>query len=468
VYLSKKEDIQRIIDKVSIYPDYIHLDLVDSTFNESAGEVDISKGHEARKSWPGTKTMTHIMSAYPSKWVDKVADFSDYIIIHTDIDEPIRDVIKKIRALNKKVGISLISGGGIEQVRDYLSEVDLFQILGISSPGKSGQHMETEALEEFEELKDIRKKGKYKYELCFDGGIKLGNVNKIDAKYVVSGSTVLNSEKAVETMFALKTNSRYYYGHENDLSDFIKKSVREIVDEDIHIKSGTIVGSFSKTQGLKGIGDIDIVLILDKLNKTKYNQVLERFQELGRIIKADYDFDYIINPTLGPLKFNRKNMVVFHLMLYDVDKHKQHCLRSPFTCYDWQKSEHCFGLPMSHYYSVLNLQPNHFFSSRRSIKGYMKDLDSGSISYRRYDFKKGAREVMETKKMNKKDMFEFSYHIMKFCMLNFLKLYHRKNLDLEFHEIAEQYFELFPNGKDRFMEHLEKIRKMKQLNSFRK
>ena len=40
-----------------------------------------------------------------------------------------------------------------------------------------------------------------------------------------------------------------------------------------------------------------------------------------------------------PLKFDDEDTLVFHLMIYDVESHINHVIQSPFTCFDWERSE---------------------------------------------------------------------------------------------------------------------------------
>ena len=46
----------------------------------------------------------------------------------------------------------------------------------------------------------------------------------------------------------------------------------------------------------------------------------------------------LINNTFGPLKFNSNKNLVIHLMVYDRTGHIDHVIKSPFTVYDWERS----------------------------------------------------------------------------------------------------------------------------------
>jgi len=467
VYLSKSENVDDVKKKIGYNCDFIHIDLVDSTYNSSSRDVDIELGEQIRANWPALKKMTHVMSKNPSRWIPQVQAFSDHIIFHYEIDENIDEVIKLIKSFGKKPGIAIFYHTEVDKIVKYLPKLNIVQILGIAQPGKSGQNLDAMALERLEILNDL--KYKHRFDICFDGGVKLSNVSKINAKYVVSGSTVLNAQDPVRAIYDLKTNSRYYLEHSKDLRSFIVNGIKRVSDECDWIRSTTIVGSFAEGIDLEGISDIDVVLIVDALTKEKFTEVISRFERLGKSIKTDFDFDCIVNSTFGPLKFNKADVVVFHVMVYDVEGHKVHCEKSPFTCLDWQNSKKYFKKPMSAFGKVTVLQPNYFFNARRSVKEYLRDLKEDSISYRSYEFKDGSVcEKSEKKKMEDKDRFEFTYHVMKFCMLNCLKLQSGEYYGaLSQDELLERYFAVFPKNKSAHCSYFSKLKGMKRDNEFR-
>ena len=473
IYLSKDEDLKEIKKKVQYYPDFIHIDLVDNTYKPDAEEVDIAKGYQIDSYWPKLKKMTHIMSSTPSKWIKEVSEFSDYIIIHHETEEDIGKIIKLIKSRNRKAGISLLIDTPIQDIIEHLPYIDLIQILGIAKPGSSSQHMQSLVLKKLRIINSLKRK--YNFDVCFDGGVKLTNVHKIDARYIVSGSTVLKSENIIETINAIKTGSRYYYDKNKDLVKFLKKEIICKLKEIPYLVSGTLVGSFVEKGNIESTGDVDIIVIVDKLTKSKFDEIRVKFSELKEILEIDFDKRLVINSTLGPLKFNKPKNVVLHLMMYDIASHIKHCQKSPFTCYDWQRSQVYVNKHMGEIYNVSYLEPSYFLNSRRGIKDYMKDLTAGKISYRKYSFEGNKiKEIVKYKKMKNKDYFEFSIHIMKFIMLNFLKMYNKDNNKMGTKQLMDEYFKIFPDEESKsFFLRLKKsfflrIKKYKQENKFPK
>ena len=48
-----------------VYPDYIHIDMVDKTMNKNVNELELKKILEIKKRWPNHRIESHIMSMYP-------------------------------------------------------------------------------------------------------------------------------------------------------------------------------------------------------------------------------------------------------------------------------------------------------------------------------------------------------------------------------------------------------------------
>lgn len=463
VYLNRKVNILGVYSRIKHYADFIHIDLIDKTFDKNIEEIDLSQIKEIEKSW-GLKKILHIMSDNPSIWINKLYNHVDIIVFHLEIEESIQGNIELCRKLNKKVGICLKTDSSIKDIMKYLPRIDYIQIMGIDEIGKSGRHFNPESIEKVNELDRLRKT--YKFDIIFDGGVKPTNIGRINARYIVSASGILLSEDPIKSFLELKTSSRYRAIEREIREDLIKK-IGKICDNLDFIVSGNLVGSFSKNQGIDSLNDIDIVLIADELKKEKFNKIIEEFRILQKEIESKYGYKVVINNTLGPLKFNKDN-IVFHLMLYDINSHIRHCLNSPFTCYDWQLSKIFFKQPMSDIFKVRFIQPANFLGSRRSVKEYLEEISSNKLSYREYKLE--GEKIIEEKKfktMDSRDRIEFSFHILRFLMVNLLKLYYKENQDFGLKETIKYYFKIFPKNKKihgYFFKNLSKLKEKRIFN----
>jgi len=196
VYADNNTDVDGIWSKIENFPDFIHIDLIDDR------EVNLEVVKQVKKKW-FLPSMLHIMSNNPIKWVKEVGAYSDYIIV--PFDKFSSEIYDYLKASNKKIGISIMPDADLDELEPMLNAVDLVQVMGITALGKSGQSISTSSIGMLEFLSKNKKK--YNFEICFDGGIQLYNVNAIKADYIVSSSAVLNSENAVQTIYKLKSGA---------------------------------------------------------------------------------------------------------------------------------------------------------------------------------------------------------------------------------------------------------------------
>lgn len=463
VYLSETEDVHLVNSKVNTRPDFVHLDLVDKSYNKDADPVDLGVVDDVKSIYPDTPRMVHIMSETPLKWMKELHGDADSLIFHPEGD--IGELITFCCENGCQPGLCISYDTQIEPFNQYLEDLNIIQVLGIERPGVSGQGMTPESLATVARLQELKRDG-YDFDVCFDGGVKRSNVDKIDAKYVVSASAVLKAQNPKRALYDLKTNARHYTDMDEDFKRHLEKGIRSTIESLEFVTSGTVVGSFVEDGDLNRISDVDIVVIADELTKTKYESVVNEFEALSDQIRIDYGYDVELNTTFGPLKFDHKTDLVLHVMVYSEEQHKYHCQRSPFTCLAWQTSDMYFKRPMTEIYKVPTLQPNHFFEKRRSITDYLSDLNGETVSYREYEFNDGPQMIQREKNMTDKDRFEFSYHIMKFSMTNFLKLYNKNNEHYSISDMVDQYFSIFSKRKEEHTAHFLSLQEMKYNSEF--
>ena len=127
------------------------------------------------------------------------------------------------------------------------------------------------------------------------------------------------------------------------------------------VLSTTLVGSFCSQPGIKGISDIDTIVVVNQLTETIFSTIRKVANSVAQPeLLGLPTHELVINTTFGPLKFDTAEKVVLHLMIYDVEGHRKHVLESPFTCYDWERSKVYHGKSLAEIYPVLQLLPIHF------------------------------------------------------------------------------------------------------------
>ena len=225
----------------------------------------------------------------------------------------------------------------------------------------------------------------------------------------------------------MDTNNSYKLG---------EKILSNIYDID-NVISVSIVGSFSEVYDINKVSDLDTIVILKELNKNDFNKCIDVVSKIN--LK---DFNILktlkINTSFGPLKFDDKDNFVVHLMIYGVKEHKEHVIKSPFTCLDWERSKFYIGSSLKNIFPTGVLQLRDFTESRRSIFSYIDDITSYSIEVREYDFiENKVNTVKKCFNLDQRHIGEFSYHIFKNLVCNYLKLLNQNNNLFDEQEIIE-------------------------------
>ena len=207
--------------------------------------------------------------------------------------------------------------------------------------------------------------------------------------------------------------------------------------------SASVVGSYSETRSINKIGDLDIVVICKKLSKKIF------FNLIRRVKNKKYKYNLIINSTFGPMKISANKSLPVHLMIYDINSHIDHVLKSPFTCYDWERSKICKGKPLKKIFSAKQLQLNDFTDSRRTSAEYLKDIKKGKISIREYYFSK--KKILLKKKyvkIDSRNRGEFVYHIINFLVVNLFKFINKKNVKANGKKFEALFLKITNNNRN--------------------
>tara|TARA_B100000945_G_C20377013_1_gene595140 strand:+ start:1 stop:1419 length:1419 start_codon:yes stop_codon:yes gene_type:complete len=209
--------------------------------------------------------------------------------------------------------------------------------------------------------------------------------------------------------------------------------------------SASIVGSYSENKRVDKVGDIDVVVICKKLSKKIIKKLIKRLYSIQKkILKKKI----IINSSFGPLKINSHHYLPIHLMIYDINSHIDHVTSSPFTCYDWERSNWFKGIHLKNIYPVTNLQLRDFFNSRRSATEYLSDLSQNRISIREHKYKKN-KVIFKKKfiKIDPRNRGEFVYHIINFLVLNLNKFLKNENIKIKDKDFDKLFLKVTKNDR---------------------
>jgi len=207
IYANGVENLERIYNLIGSYLDFVHVDIVDSTFNQDAETVMTYRLEAIKAYWPNKEIHVHIMSKTPSIYINDVLLYGDVVFIHVEIDEEIHDIHRIIKEKRKKLGIVFTMSSRLNDIEPFLKLSDHVLLLAINEPGFSGQTFELKALKKIKQLNALSYRNQFS--LCVDGGVNEDIVKILDAENIVSGSSVLNSFNPKKQIMRLQTASRY-------------------------------------------------------------------------------------------------------------------------------------------------------------------------------------------------------------------------------------------------------------------
>ena len=171
--------------------DMIHVDVMDGHF-----VPNLTIGPPVIKSLRGHTNLpfdVHLMISPVHKYIKDYDDAGANIItIHPEATNDLKESIKHIRDLGKKVGVSLNPETPLEIVENFLQDIDLVLIMSVH-PGFGGQKFMPEVLEKVKKLRNIIIEKKLELDIEIDGGIDFDNnkmVIEAGANILVSGTTV--------------------------------------------------------------------------------------------------------------------------------------------------------------------------------------------------------------------------------------------------------------------------------------
>jgi len=171
--------------------DLIHVDVMDGHFvpNLTIGPPVI----KALRNYTNLPFDVHLMISPVHKYIKNFAEAgSDIITIHPEATENLNQSISLIKEFNKKVGVSLNPNTKINIIETELNNIDLVLVMSVY-PGFGGQKFIPETINKIKELKEIKEKNNYSFDIEVDGGINFSNSKDVisaGANILVSGTTI--------------------------------------------------------------------------------------------------------------------------------------------------------------------------------------------------------------------------------------------------------------------------------------
>ena len=169
--------------------DWIHVDVMDGHFvpNITIGP-DVVKALRRRANKP---LDVHLMISPVDPYLEAFAAAgADHIIVHVEAGPHIHRSLQAVRALGKKVGVTLNPGTSESAIEHVIDLVDLILVMSVN-PGFGGQKFIPDAVEKIRRLRALA--GGRPIDIEVDGGI----TPETAAAVVAAGANVLVAGTAV-------------------------------------------------------------------------------------------------------------------------------------------------------------------------------------------------------------------------------------------------------------------------------
>ena len=174
---------------------WLHVDVMDGIFVPS-----ISFGMPVLKCVRKQTDLfldVHLMIDRPERYVKEFAESgADLINFHLEATGQVKETIEAIRALGKKVGITIKPKTPVEELAPYLDLVDMVLVMTVE-PGFGGQKLIPECIDKVREVRRMLDERGLDIDLEVDGGINADNVQlalEAGANVIVAGSAVFKDD----------------------------------------------------------------------------------------------------------------------------------------------------------------------------------------------------------------------------------------------------------------------------------
>lgn len=174
---------------------WLHIDVMDGMFVPSISYgMPVIEGLRKR-----TELFfdVHLMINRPERYIQDFAKCgADLINFHIEATGQVEETIVAIRALNKKVGITIKPDTPVSAAEPYLDMVDMVLVMTVE-PGFGGQKLIPRCLEKVREMRAMVNAKGLSVDIEVDGGICVENVSEAvaaGANVIVAGSAVFKGD----------------------------------------------------------------------------------------------------------------------------------------------------------------------------------------------------------------------------------------------------------------------------------
>lgn len=176
--------------------EWLHLDIMDGHFvpNLTFGP-DVAR--VVREHFKGFLDV-HLMCSRPEVLIEPFSRAgADGITVHVELGEPVEQLLWRVRAQGRKVGLAVNPPTNINEARRYLPKIDLLLIMTVN-PGFGGQSFIHECVPKIQQAERWRQELGLKYRIEVDGGVGFDTAAecvRAGADTLVSGTALFRGGK---------------------------------------------------------------------------------------------------------------------------------------------------------------------------------------------------------------------------------------------------------------------------------
>lgn len=195
--VKKGEESKTFFELERAKTDYFHIDVMDGKFVEKNTYKKMQEYASYIKRISNLPLDVHLMVQDLDEAIeDFLAIEPNIITFHYEAckdKEEVMEVIKKIKANNCKVGLSVKPETEIKEIYEFLPYIHMCLVMTVE-PGKGGQTLLTDMVNKIKKLKEYIDENNIDIDIEADGGINLRTAEEVKqagANILVSGTAIL-------------------------------------------------------------------------------------------------------------------------------------------------------------------------------------------------------------------------------------------------------------------------------------
>jgi len=185
------------IKRVEPYSERFHIDVADGHYVKTL--LFFPDLVQAMRKYTRLPFEVHLMTTDPLSWVEPFVEAgADSLIFFLDAGSDPAEVIRTVKGLGKRVGISLRIEEPIERLEPYWGQLDTLTIIG-TAIGIKGAGLDESVPGKIRQARSIIAGRGYQTEIEADGGIRRHTVpllHQAGADFIVPGSLMFGEDPA--------------------------------------------------------------------------------------------------------------------------------------------------------------------------------------------------------------------------------------------------------------------------------